>query len=39
MLIAWLVFGERLTVNGLAGLLVTSAGFWLMARGEGRSGG
>jgi len=36
MLIAWLVFGERLTMNGLAGLLVTSAGFWLMARGEGR---
>ena len=34
MLIAWFVFGEGLTLNGLAGLLVTSAGFWLMARGE-----
>jgi drug/metabolite transporter (DMT)-like permease len=34
MLIAWFVFGEGLTLNGLAGLIVTSAGFWLMARGE-----
>jgi len=34
MLIAWFVFGEGLTLNGLAGLLVTSAGLWLMARGE-----
>jgi len=37
MLIAWLVFGESLTLNGLAGLLVTSVGFWLMARGERRT--
>ena len=36
MLIAWLVFGEALTLNGLAGLLVTSAGFRLMARGAAR---
>jgi drug/metabolite transporter (DMT)-like permease len=36
MIIAWLVFGEVLSVNGLAGLLVTSAGFWLMARGARR---
>ena len=38
MLIAWLVFGESLTINGLAGLLVTSAGFWLMARGAAKRG-
>ena len=38
MLIAWLVFGEALTLNGLAGLLVTSAGFWLMARGATQPG-
>jgi len=38
MLIAWLVFGEALTINGLAGLLVTSAGFWLMARGAAKRG-
>jgi drug/metabolite transporter (DMT)-like permease len=36
MIIAWLVFGEVLSVNGMAGLLVTSAGFWLMARGARR---
>jgi hypothetical protein len=34
MLIVWFVFGEGLTLNGLAELIVTSAGFWLMARGE-----
>ena len=38
MLIAWPVFGEALTINGLAGLLVTSAGFWLMARGAAKRG-
>ena len=38
MLIAWLVFGEALSMNGLAGLLVTSAGFWLMARGAAKRG-
>jgi len=38
MVIAWLVFGERLTINGVAGLLVTSVGFWLMARGAARRG-
>ena len=36
MIIAWLVFGEVLSVNGMAGLLVTAAGFWLMARGARR---
>jgi drug/metabolite transporter (DMT)-like permease len=36
MIIAWLVFGEVLSVNGMAGLLVTVAGFWLMARGARR---
>ena len=38
MLIALPVFGEALTINGLAGLLVTSAGFWLMARGAAKRG-
>ncbi|MEC7496595.1 MAG: EamA family transporter [Pseudomonadota bacterium] len=38
MLIAWPVFGEALTINGLAGLLVTSARFWLMARGAAKRG-
>ena len=38
MLIAWPVFGEALTINGLAGLLVTSAVFWLMARGAAKRG-
>ena len=38
MVIAWLVFGEKLTMNGVAGLVVTSAGFWLMARGATRRG-
>ena len=38
MLIAWPVFGEALTINGLAELLVTSAGFWLMARGAAKRG-
>ena len=37
MIIAWLVFGEVLSVNGMAGLLVTAAGFWLMARGGRRA--
>jgi drug/metabolite transporter (DMT)-like permease len=36
MIIAWMVFGEVLSLNGMAGLLVTSAGFWLMARGARR---
>ena len=36
MIIAWLVFGEVLSVNGMAGLLVTAAGFWLMACGARR---
>jgi drug/metabolite transporter (DMT)-like permease len=36
MIIAWLVFDEVLSLNGMAGLLVTSAGFWLMARGARR---
>ena len=36
MIIAWLVFGEVLSVNGMAGLLVTAARFWLMVRGARR---
>ncbi len=36
MIIAWIVFGETLTLNGLLGLGVTSMGFWLIYRGEGR---
>ena len=30
MIIAWIVFGETLTLNGLMGLGVTSMGFWLI---------
>ena len=39
MIIAWLIFGETLSLNGLAGLLVTSAGFWLMSRGAAATKG
>ena len=38
MLISSPVFGEALTINGLAGLLVTSDGFWLMARDAAKRG-
>ena len=37
MIIAWPVFGEGVSVNGSAGLLVTLAGIWLMARGAPRN--
>ena len=33
MILAWIVFAEALTLNGMAGLGVTMAGFWLMQRG------
>ena len=36
MIIAWIVFDETLTLNGLRGLGVTSMGFWLIYRGEGQ---
>ena len=36
MIIAWIVFGETLTLNGLMGLGVTSMGLWLICRGEGQ---
>jgi drug/metabolite transporter (DMT)-like permease len=36
MIIAWFVFAEGVTLNGMAGLAITMAGFWLMARGEAR---
>ena len=36
MIIAWIVFGETLTLNGLMGLGVTSMGFWLIYWGEGQ---
>ena len=36
MILAWIVFAEALTMNGMAGLGVTMAGFWLMQRGATR---
>ena len=36
MILAWIVFAEALTLNGMAGLGVTMAGFWLMQRGAAR---
>ena len=36
MILAWIVFAEALMMNGMAGLGVTMAGFWLMQRGATR---
>jgi drug/metabolite transporter (DMT)-like permease len=34
MIIAWLVFSEALSINGFAGLAITSFGFYFMHLGE-----
>lgn len=36
MIIAWMVFAETLSLNGIAGLCVTAAGFYLIHRAEGQ---
>ena len=36
MIIAWMVFAETLSLNGIAGLCVTAAGFYLIHRAEGK---